>query len=150
MNGDTVYDKSSDLTWTRCSYGRQWTENGGCAGSVKLLDWGSAIGTSLAEGRKLATSAARRVAKHRGAELQAASDRRNAVSRDTVDRVLDKHGKRTVLCMGRVLPDRHANVEFPDRRHGVPPRRKAKQIAGRSRLNFDNRAPRTLTRPAGG
>ena len=23
VHGDTVYDKSTDLTWTRCSYGQQ-------------------------------------------------------------------------------------------------------------------------------
>jgi hypothetical protein len=45
--GDTVYDKSTDLTWTRCSYGQQWTEAGGCSGSVKLLDWDSAMGLHL-------------------------------------------------------------------------------------------------------
>src|ERR1700751_2431976 len=45
--GDTVYDKSTDLTWTRCSYGQQWTEGSGCSGSVKLLDWDSAVGLHL-------------------------------------------------------------------------------------------------------
>ena len=44
IHGDTVYDKSTDLTWTRCSYGQQWTEGGGCSGPVKLLDWDSAMG----------------------------------------------------------------------------------------------------------
>lgn len=43
LHGDTIYDKSTDLTWTRCSYGQQWTEDGGCSGSVKLLDWDSAM-----------------------------------------------------------------------------------------------------------
>jgi hypothetical protein len=47
VHGDTVYDKSTDLTWTRCSYGQQWTEGGGCSGSVKLLDWPSAMGLHL-------------------------------------------------------------------------------------------------------
>jgi hypothetical protein len=47
VHGDTVYDKSTDLTWTRCSYGQQWTEAGGCSGSVKLLDWDSAMGLHL-------------------------------------------------------------------------------------------------------
>jgi hypothetical protein len=46
-HGDTVYDTSTDLTWTRCSYGQQWTEAGGCSGSVKLLDWDSATGLHL-------------------------------------------------------------------------------------------------------
>ena len=44
VHGDTVYDKSTDLTWTRCSHGQQWTEAGGCSGSAKLLDWDSAMG----------------------------------------------------------------------------------------------------------
>jgi hypothetical protein len=47
VHSDTVYDKSTDLTWTRCSYGQQWTEDGGCSGSVKLLDWHSAMGLHL-------------------------------------------------------------------------------------------------------
>jgi hypothetical protein len=47
IHGDTVYDKSTDLTWTRCSYGQQWTEGGGCSGSVKQLDWDSAMGLHL-------------------------------------------------------------------------------------------------------
>src|SRR5262249_23169895 len=47
VHGDTVFDKSTDLIWTRCSYGQQWTEAGGCSGSVKLLDWDSAMGLHL-------------------------------------------------------------------------------------------------------
>jgi hypothetical protein len=47
VHGDTVYDRSTDLTWTRCSYGQRWTEDGGCSGSVKLLDWHSAMGLLL-------------------------------------------------------------------------------------------------------
>jgi hypothetical protein len=47
VHGDTVYDRSTDLTWTRCSYGQQWTEDGGCSGPVKLLDWDSATGLHL-------------------------------------------------------------------------------------------------------
>jgi len=43
-HGNTVYDKSTDLTWTRCSYGQQWTERDGCSGYVKLLDWNTALG----------------------------------------------------------------------------------------------------------
>ena len=46
-HGDTVYDKSTGLTWTRCSYGQQWTDGAGCSGSVKLLDWDSAVGLHL-------------------------------------------------------------------------------------------------------
>jgi hypothetical protein len=43
VHGDTVYDKSTDLTWTRCSYGQHWTGDGGCSGSLNLLDWSSAM-----------------------------------------------------------------------------------------------------------
>jgi hypothetical protein len=44
IHGDTVYDKNTDLTWMRCSYGQEWTEAGGCSGSAKLLGWDSAMG----------------------------------------------------------------------------------------------------------
>src|SRR5215475_9409150 len=71
-------------------------------------------GTAPAGGRKLATSAARRTSKHRCVELQKAGDQRKRVSRDAVDPVLDKHRKRTVLCVGRVLSNRNANVEFSE------------------------------------
>jgi len=47
LHGGTVYDKSTDLTWMRCSQGQLWTEGGGCSGSVKLLDWDSAMGLHL-------------------------------------------------------------------------------------------------------
>jgi hypothetical protein len=73
---------------------------------------GQRNGTSLAGRRKLATSAARRTAKHSGTQLQEACHQRDGVSRDTVDPVLDEQDKRAVLCLGRVLSDRHVNVEF--------------------------------------
>jgi Protein of unknown function (DUF1566) len=44
IHGDAVYDKRTDLTWMRCSYGQRWIEGSGCSGSVKLLDWDSAMG----------------------------------------------------------------------------------------------------------
>ncbi len=44
IHSDTVYDKRTDLTWMRCSYGQRWIEGGGCSGSVKLLGWDSAMG----------------------------------------------------------------------------------------------------------
>ena len=44
VHGDTVYDKTTRLTWTRRSYGQQWTGSDGCSGSVKLLDWNTAMG----------------------------------------------------------------------------------------------------------
>ncbi|MBV8399136.1 MAG: DUF1566 domain-containing protein [Acetobacteraceae bacterium] len=43
-NGDTVYDKKTDLSWMRCSYGQQWSDAGGCFGSAALLDWDTAMG----------------------------------------------------------------------------------------------------------
>jgi len=47
VHGDQVYDRSTDLTWTRCSYGQKWTEADGCSGSVRLLDWDNAMGLHL-------------------------------------------------------------------------------------------------------
>ena len=44
VHGNTVYDKSTNLTWTRCSYGQQWTESSVCSGVVELLDWNTAVG----------------------------------------------------------------------------------------------------------
>lgn len=32
--GDEVYDKTSDLTWMRCSLGQKWKQGTGCVGSV--------------------------------------------------------------------------------------------------------------------
>ena len=46
-HADTVYDKRTDLTWMRCSYGQTWTEGGGCSGAVKLLNWDSAMALRL-------------------------------------------------------------------------------------------------------
>ncbi len=43
LHGDIVYDRSTDLSWMRCSYGQRWTEDDGCSGSVTLLDWDSAM-----------------------------------------------------------------------------------------------------------
>jgi hypothetical protein len=44
IHDDTVYDKDTGLAWMRCSYGQEWSAAGGCSGSVKLLDWDSAMG----------------------------------------------------------------------------------------------------------
>ena len=46
-HADAVYDKRTDLTWMRCSYGQTWTEGGGCSGAVKLLNWDSAMALRL-------------------------------------------------------------------------------------------------------
>jgi hypothetical protein len=37
IQGDTVYDKKTDLTWQRCSVGQQWAEGTGCVGVVKTF-----------------------------------------------------------------------------------------------------------------
>ena len=49
VQGATVYDKSTDLTWMRCSYGQQWIEGAGCSGDVTLLDWDSAMAMHASE-----------------------------------------------------------------------------------------------------
>jgi hypothetical protein len=43
VQGETAYDRRTDLTWMRCSYGQAWKEESGCTGEVKLLDWESAM-----------------------------------------------------------------------------------------------------------
>jgi Protein of unknown function (DUF1566) len=50
LHGDTVYDKTTDLTWMRCSYGQQWSDEGGCSGTARLIDWDSAMGLHLPDG----------------------------------------------------------------------------------------------------
>ncbi len=37
VNGATVYDTESHLTWQRCSAGQLWQEGQGCVGTVKGL-----------------------------------------------------------------------------------------------------------------
>jgi len=48
LHSDTVYDKHTDLTWMRCSYGQQWSDQGGCSGSAELMNWDSAMVLHLA------------------------------------------------------------------------------------------------------
>ena len=103
IQSNTVYDKNTNLTWMRCSYGQEWAEAEGCRGSVGPFDWDSAMGFHWqGDARGLAASAARRTAKHRGDRLQEAGRQRNRVSRDPVDPVLDEHRDRPVLCSGGV------------------------------------------------
>jgi Protein of unknown function (DUF1566) len=114
VHGETVYDKSTDLTWTRCSYGQQWTEDGGCSGSVKLLDWHSAVGLHLQE------DADWRLPERDELQSIVAPNCKKPAINETVFpgtpsiQYWTKHGKRTVLCVGCVLSDRHANVEFSE------------------------------------
>lgn len=37
IQGDTVYDKKTNLTWQRCSVGQRWVEGTGCAGVIKTF-----------------------------------------------------------------------------------------------------------------
>lgn len=42
IDGGTVYDTQTNLTWQRCSVGQHWSEDGGCVGSVQQLSWDDA------------------------------------------------------------------------------------------------------------
>jgi hypothetical protein len=46
LNGDTVLDKKSGLTWARCSAGQHWQENKGCTGRISSLKWDAAMDLS--------------------------------------------------------------------------------------------------------
>jgi hypothetical protein len=39
IQGATVYDKASNLTWQRCSVGQTWKDGAGCIGDVKVFPW---------------------------------------------------------------------------------------------------------------
>ncbi len=40
--GEVVYDRKTDLTWQRCTYGQRWTEGKGCAGESKRVTFDEA------------------------------------------------------------------------------------------------------------
>ena len=42
IQGDTVYDKKTDLTWQRCSVGQKWKDGIGCAGIVQTMTFDQA------------------------------------------------------------------------------------------------------------
>ena len=42
IQGDTVYDKKTDLTWQRCSVGQRWAEGKGCVGVIKTFTFDDA------------------------------------------------------------------------------------------------------------
>lgn len=42
VQGDTVYDKKTDLTWQRCSIGQRWKDGIGCVGIVTRMAFGTA------------------------------------------------------------------------------------------------------------
>lgn len=37
IQGETVYDKKTNLTWQRCSVGQRWVEGTGCVGVIKTF-----------------------------------------------------------------------------------------------------------------
>jgi hypothetical protein len=43
IQGETVYDKKTNVTWQRCSVGQQWVEPTGCAGVVKTFTFDVAM-----------------------------------------------------------------------------------------------------------
>lgn len=43
IQGDTIYDKKTDLTWMRCSVGQKWVEGNGCVGVVKTYTFDAAL-----------------------------------------------------------------------------------------------------------
>jgi hypothetical protein len=42
INGETVYDQKSGLTWKRCSVGLEWWEGRGCEGELEQMGWAEA------------------------------------------------------------------------------------------------------------
>jgi hypothetical protein len=36
VQGDTVYDRETNLTWKRCTEGQRWDDVGGCVGEAEL------------------------------------------------------------------------------------------------------------------
>ena len=42
IKGGEVYDKTSNLTWERCSVGQSWADSSGCTGTVLALPFDAA------------------------------------------------------------------------------------------------------------
>src|ERR1700693_3521239 len=42
IQGDTVYDKKTNLTWQRCSVGQRWVEGSGCVGVINTFTFDAA------------------------------------------------------------------------------------------------------------
>lgn len=40
--GEVVYDRKTDLTWQRCTYGQRWVRNKGCTGESKRITFDEA------------------------------------------------------------------------------------------------------------
>ena len=39
INGEVVYDKTTNLTWMRCGRGQQWKDGAGCVGDLQKLTY---------------------------------------------------------------------------------------------------------------
>lgn len=50
-NGDEVYDKVTNLTWSRCSFGQRWVKSKGCVGTVKQISFDQAYKFTNAQWR---------------------------------------------------------------------------------------------------
>jgi hypothetical protein len=42
-NNDEIYDRITNLTWARCSFGQRWVKTQGCVGSVRQLSFDQAM-----------------------------------------------------------------------------------------------------------
>lgn len=42
IQGDTVFDKETQLTWQRCLLGQKWQDGAGCTGTPQQLTWADA------------------------------------------------------------------------------------------------------------
>jgi len=51
INSAEVYDKKTDLTWQRCSFGQHWKDGLGCVGIIKTLNWDDAQRQASAQWR---------------------------------------------------------------------------------------------------
>lgn len=43
IQGETVYDKKTNLTWQRCSVGQRWVDGTGCVGVIKTFAFDAAM-----------------------------------------------------------------------------------------------------------
>jgi hypothetical protein len=42
VNGGEVFDKNTNLTWQRCSVGKNWQDGAGCVGSIRIFNFDEA------------------------------------------------------------------------------------------------------------
>jgi hypothetical protein len=55
VKGDTVYDKKTDLTWSRCSVGQKWEDAVGCVGKPKKFTHDQANTAGWSDGWRMPT-----------------------------------------------------------------------------------------------